>query len=120
MEEGKHKELVDIMAEFGLPRAVTKTCIYFLGYEKGCSCDIQECMDMTQPEVSNALKFIQNNTTLLNRESIKPKGKGRPKNHYTRKSKEEIAKYLIDNATESIQQQQEKINQLKKLRDSYA
>ena len=70
------EECVSILIRFGMKRPVARTLVYLLNIKDGTMQEIESCTGLNEPEVSTALKYLEEQGFV--RVSAKPpEGKGR-------------------------------------------
>lgn len=75
------KKIINIFTELGMPRNLAKTLMYISQVEECRSAEIEHGADLRQPEVSVAMRQLQNKGWVQKRHK-KKKGKGRPVHIY--------------------------------------
>ncbi len=75
------KKIINIFTELGMPRNLAKTLMYISQVEECRSAEIEHGADLRQPEVSIAMRQLQNKGWVQKRHK-KKKGKGRPVHIY--------------------------------------
>jgi len=75
------KKIINIFTELGMPRNLAKTLMYISQVDECRSAEIEHGADLRQPEVSVAMRLLQNKGWVQKRHK-KKKGKGRPVHIY--------------------------------------
>jgi len=75
------KKIIHIFTELGMPRNLAKTLMYISQVDECRSAEIEHGADLRQPEVSVAMRQLQNKGWVQKRHK-KKKGKGRPVHIY--------------------------------------
>ncbi|MDD4127074.1 MAG: helix-turn-helix domain-containing protein [Methanomicrobium sp.] len=73
----KEEELATLLTDVGLKRNVAKVLVYLANTNEATSRDIERGTDLRQPEVSIAMRTLNEREWIENRES-KAESKGRP------------------------------------------
>ncbi|WOF16500.1 ArsR family transcriptional regulator [Methanoplanus sp. FWC-SCC4] len=73
----KEEELATLLTDVGLKRNVAKVLVYLANTNEATSRDIERGTDLRQPEVSIAMRTLNEKEWIENRES-KAESKGRP------------------------------------------
>jgi len=104
--------MVDCLENIGYCQAISKTICFFVFNESGGARDIEYKMGLRQPEVSiGTHKLINEN--IIDCQSVKCNGKGRPRYEYHRKKEpKEILNFVIDRCNKDIKERKELIGQL--------
>ena len=112
----KDDEILKILARMGFTHPKGKVLIYLLNFGEGKSRDMEQAMDLRQPEVSIAIRQMQN---FLETKKLHKKARGRPIFVYKLKKPmleiiDETIKNKIDNIHKNIEKLKELMKELEK------
>jgi len=103
----KHKKIIKVFTDLGMPRNLAKTLMYISDTDECRSAEIERNANLRQPEVSVAMQELQRRGWVTKRD-LKKKGKGRPVHIYK-------LKYPIDDIVEDFEEiKLKEINHIKK------
>ena len=109
------EEFADTLIELGLKRNVAKILTYLKNVKEITSRDLEMSSDLRQPEVSIAMRELEELAWIGEREEKKP-GKGRPYKIYQLKTSiEAIIEYLETQKKKKSQAMMASIKRLKEL-----
>ncbi len=109
------EEFADTLIELGLKRNVAKVLTYLKNVKEVTSRDLEMGSDLRQPEVSIAMRELEELGWIAEREEKKP-GKGRPYKIYSLNIDiEEIIEYLENQKKKESQAMMASIKRLKEL-----
>jgi len=77
-----NNEVIELLISIGVPKKTAKTLVYLSTGEDLASQNIQSATDLRQPEVSIALRELENRGWVT-KKNYKKEGKGRPIQLYT-------------------------------------
>jgi len=101
----KEEKLIDVLQHLEFDRCNAKTLVYMLVKKTARGKDIEQAMDIRQPEVSRSTTELRG-LGILSMRPIPQKGKGRPTHQYIlNKSVSEIKDFLV----KGMQEKAEKI-----------
>ena len=108
----KEDEILKILCRLGFAQPEGKVLIYLLNFGEGKSRDIERTMEMSQPEVSIAIKKIQD---FLEIKKSHKKARGRPVFSYKlKKPMSKIVDEAIKIKTDNIQKNIEELKKITK------
>ena len=112
----KDDEILKTLSRMGFTHPKGKVLIYLLNFGEGKSRDMEQAMDLRQPEVSIAIREMQD---FLETKKLHKKARGRPVFVYKLKKPmleiiDKIIKTKIDNIHKNIEKLKELINELEK------
>jgi predicted transcriptional regulator len=111
----KEEEIADTLISLGLGRLVARTLAYLNNGEEATSVALEQGSGLRQPEVSIAMRQLQERDWINEREDKKP-GKGRPFKIYSLKvGFNKIISQLETERKKADVEAQKKIERLKKL-----
>lgn len=109
------EEFADTLIQLGLKRNVAKVLTYLKNIKEVTSRDLEMGSDLRQPEVSIAMRELEELEWISEREEKKP-GKGRPyKIYQLNTSIDTIIDYLENKMKKESQEKMENIKRLKQL-----
>jgi len=109
------EELADILMSLGMSRSVARTLSYLQDVNEATSIELERATGLRQPEVSIAMKELDQFDWIDEREEKKT-GKGRPYKIYSLKvGFKDIIAHLENEQKKAINQAMESINRLKQL-----
>ena len=109
------EEFADTLIQLGLKRNVAKVLTYLKNVKEVTSRDLEMGSDLRQPEVSIAMRELEELDWITEREEKKP-GKGRPYKIYQLKiSIDSIIDYLENETKKESQVKMDNIKRLKNL-----
>lgn len=109
------EEFADTLIQLGLKRNVAKVLTYLKNVKEVTSRDLEMGSDLRQPEVSIAMRELEELGWITEREGKKP-GKGRPYKIYQLKTSiTTIIEYLEEQKKKESQAMMENIKRLKEL-----
>jgi len=109
------EEFADTLIELGLKRNVAKVLTYLKNVKEVTSRDLEMGSDLRQPEVSIAMRELEELDWITEREEKKP-GKGRPYKIYQLKTSiDYIIDYLENETKKESQVKMDNIKRLKNL-----
>ena len=111
----REEEIIKILQRLGYKKIFSRTLVYFICREAGCSADIEQTMNLRQPEVSLAVReLIQRG--IVSSTSIPKQGKGRPIKVYKRIIKPlDIYKQIEEEQLENIKDIENSLDELRQL-----
>ncbi len=111
----KDEEIVDALVSLGTSRPAARVLAYLQQVNEATSVDIEAGTVLRQPEVSIAMKQLQEPDWITEREE-KKQGKGRPYKIYSLKiGFKEIISQLENQQKKTVEESQAKIERLKEL-----
>lgn len=111
----KEEEMADLLSDVGLKKNVAKVLVYLANTDEATSREIERGTDLRQPEVSIAMRTLNEKGWISNRES-KAESKGRPVKIYNlAKPVNEIIDILENEKTEEIETQLEIIKKIREI-----
>ncbi|MBE0521237.1 MAG: ArsR family transcriptional regulator [Candidatus Methanoperedenaceae archaeon] len=109
------EEFADTLIQLGLKRNVAKVLTYLKNIKEVTSRDLEMGSDLRQPEVSIAMRELEELEWISEREEKKP-GKGRPYKIYQLNTNiDTIIDYLENKMKKESQEKMENIKRLKQL-----
>ena len=75
------EKIINLFSELGMPKNLAKTLVYISQVDECRSRDIEQEVNMLQPQVSGAIQELTHRGWVTKR-YVKKKGKGRPVHHY--------------------------------------
>ena len=112
-------ELIRLLMEMGLSRKTATTLTYLAQVDETISKDIEEKTNLSQPEVSTAIKELTTRGWIAARKLEQKESKGRPVSAYKMTIPfTEAVNVVIDNKKNEIDQLQSWIRKLKDLADT--
>jgi predicted transcriptional regulator len=78
----KEEELADLLIEIGIRKNVATVLVFLINKPEASSREIERGIDLRQPEVSNAMKYMKGQGWIKSRE-IPSEKKGRPVKLYS-------------------------------------
>ena len=109
------EEFADTLIQLGLKRNVAKVLTYLKNVKEVTSRDLEMGSDLRQPEVSIAMRELEELDWITEREEKKP-GKGRPYKIYQLKTSiDSIIDYLENETKKETQVKMDNIKRLKNL-----
>lgn len=110
------RQLIAVIQCFGFTPIIAKILVYLLKYDKAFSRDLEETMDIRQPEVNVGVKELRALGYVVKKEIQKLEGKGRPRHLYSlNKSKEKILHQIETEARDGIEEIEHNLQELKQL-----
>jgi predicted transcriptional regulator len=111
----KEEEIIDALKSLGLSRPVARTLAYLNNGDEATSVELEIGTGLHQPEVSIAMKQLEERDWIKEREDKKP-GKGRPIKIYSLKvGFHDIIAQLEKQQKKAVDEAQAKIERLKEL-----
>ena len=106
---------VQLFIKLGMPRNLAKTLLYISQVDE-CKCaDVEQGVDLRQPEVSIAMQELRERRWVKKRD-LKKKGKGRPVHLYTpTKNLSEILKAFEQEKLKEVESVKNNISELKNI-----
>lgn len=108
------RKAADIFVKLGMPKNLAKTLLYLSNVDECYSTDIESGAGLRQPEVSLAIKELENRGLIDKRVHKRTDGKGRPNDLYSLKVP--ITEVLKEFEEEKIEEINEVTNSLARLR----
>lgn len=106
----KDEKLLNLLCNAGFTGPEGKILVYLTNFKEAKSRDIETAMELSQPEVSIAIKEIAN---LVETEKTYKKARGRPV--YTYKLKKSLPDIIDEIVDEKIEKIKDNIEEIKKL-----
>lgn len=111
----KDEKLADALISLGMNRHVARTLAYLQNVDEATSVELETGMEMRQPEVSTAMKYLTERRWINEREE-KKSGKGRPHKIYSLKvGFNDIIGELEKHRRKAVEEAQAKIERLKQI-----
>lgn len=111
----KEEELATLLTDVGLKRNVAKVLVYLANTNEATSRDIERGTDLRQPEVSIAMRTLNEKEWIENRES-KAESKGRPVKIYClSKPAKDIIDTIESDKKEEIETQLKLIQKIREI-----
>jgi predicted transcriptional regulator len=108
-------EIISHLVNLGVSAYIAKTLTFVSQVDECCSSDIEEAVNLRQPEVSIAIRDLWEKGWVEKRDK-KQEGKGRP-THYYRLSKnfKDIIDVIVEEKLTEIEEEKQNINNLKNI-----
>jgi predicted transcriptional regulator len=111
----KDEEIIDTLISLGMSRPVARILSYLKNVNEVKSIELERGTGLRQPEVSIAMRELNERGWISEREEKKP-GKGRPNKVYSLKTGfDEIVNGLEEQQRKAVEEMQSSINRLKEL-----
>lgn len=109
----KDNELVQILAELGMPQKLAKILVFVSQVDEWRTIDIEKSVSLRQPNVSIIMQQFEKKGWIKKRNIKKNKGKGRPVNIYSlKKPILEILKGFEEEKIKEIEAIKKNLNQI--------
>jgi predicted transcriptional regulator len=117
--EKTNGELIRLLMEMGMSRKTATTLTYLAQVDETISKEIEENTNLSQPEVSTAIKELTKRGWIAQRKLEQNESKGRPVSAYKMTIPfNEAVNIVVDNKKNEIQQLQTWISKLKNLAET--
>lgn len=112
----KDEEAVQLFVDLGMPKNVAKTLLYISNVDECHSAEIEQGAKLRQPEVSIAIKQMEERGWVEERHIKRNKGKGRPIHIYKlNKPLSSILEEIKEEKSKEIESLEENLSKLEKL-----